>query len=499
MSSIERFLSSSRSLWIVLGFHFVIWMGVSLLLDVHPDMADHWIWSRFLQWGYYEHPPMVALNMRIVTMVFGSSVLTLKIGSVLFSTIILLVCYRVGVLFFDRRVALIFVLILETTPYWGPASVFWHIDQPYMLCWLGCLYAIGRYIKSGNANWFFLFGVIAGLGALSKYIMILLPICLLVWCLLTKEARKLLLDWRVYLAAVIALAIVSPNLYWNSQNDWRTFTFVFEKGLTGSKHGENFVQFFVSQFLLFSLVYSTYFFSALVRRKLGATHLSVAENGGMLAHSFLLTTAIVPVLIFTIASFMGGLTDPHWTNVAYFSAFLLLARLISLNLAEGSVRKQVWLFSSAFLLNAALTTFLVAHILFRVSPVSEPGVISLKKLVGWTQTARKIEALVEEHAIEMPPFVISREYQTASALSLYLESQPMPHSIEKEVRNVWSPESELDAQGAILVCPPHECQVVLSKARRRFKSRFKKLGMIEATRHGVVFRKLNIHYLLPLR
>ncbi|MFH2131312.1 MAG: glycosyltransferase family 39 protein, partial [bacterium] len=143
MSAIDRFLNSSRSLWIFLGIHFVIWMGVALLLDVHPDMADHWVWSRFLQWGYYEHPPLIALNMRLWTMVVGSSVLALKVGSVLFSTVILLVCYRVGVLFFDHRVALIFLLILETTPYFTMGSVFWHIDQPYMLCWMGCLYAVG--------------------------------------------------------------------------------------------------------------------------------------------------------------------------------------------------------------------------------------------------------------------------------------------------------------------------------------------------------------------
>jgi 4-amino-4-deoxy-L-arabinose transferase-like glycosyltransferase len=424
-------------------------------------------------------------------------VLTLKIGSVLFSVLILLLCYRVGVLYFNRKVALIFVLILETTPYFSIGSVFWHIDQPYMVCWLGCVYAIGKYTKSGNANWFFLFGVIAGLGALSKYIMILLPACLLVWCVINQEARKLLLNWRVYLAALIALVIVSPNLYWNSQNDWRTFTYVFEKGLTGSKQGENFIQFFFSQFLLFSLVYSLYFWSSVVRGRMSAAHLSDPDQGGKLAHSFLLITGILPVLNFTITSFMGSLTDPHWVNVAYFGAFLLLARLISQSMVDGSGRKQVWIFSSAVLLNVVLVVFVISHVLFRVSPVTEPSGVSLKKLVGSAETARKIEMLVEANAIEMPPFVVSREYQTASGLALYLKNQPMPHSIEKPTRNDWSPATELDARGAVLVCQPRECKSVLKKARKRFKSHLQELGMIEVIRHGVVFRKLNVHYLQP--
>ncbi len=493
---IDRFLSSARSLWIVLGIHFVIWMGVSLLLDVHPDMADHWVWSRFLQWGYYEHPPLVALNIRIWSMIVGSSVLALKFGSVLYSVIILLVCYRVGLLFFDRRTALIFVLILETTPYFTMGSVFWHIDQPYMLCWLGCMYTIGRYVRSGNSNWFFLFGIIAGLGAQAKYTIVLMPVCLAVWFIINKETRKLLMDWRLYLSALIAIAIISPNLYWNAQNDWRTFTFVFEKGLTGSKYGENFIQFFFSQFLLFSLVYSIYFWKVVVRRQVVTANLWPDGSGNQQAHTFLLITGILPVATFAITSFRGSLTDPHWVNVAYFSAFMLLARLIALNITEGKVRKQTWIFASAFLLNTVLVVFTLSHILFRISPISEPGVISLKKLVGWAETARKIEEMVESRIGKMPPFVVSREYQTASALALYLKNQPMPHSIEKEVRNVWSPESELDKKGAVLVCPPHECQRTLAKSQGRFQSRFKKLGTIDTSRHGVVFRRLDV-YLLP--
>lgn len=496
MSRIDRILNSSRSLWILLGAHFVVWMGVALLLDIHPDMADHWVWSRFLQWGYYEHPPMIALVMRIWTIIAGSSVLSLKVGSVLFSVAILAVCYRLGRLFFNRRVALIFLLILEVTPYYSVGAIFWHIDQPYMLCWLGCMLTIGFYLKSGNVNWFFLFGVIAGLGAQSKYIMILLPVCLLVWCLVNRDARRLLLDWRVYLAALLALAIISPNLYWNSQNDWRTFAFVFKKGLTGSNFGENFVQFFFSQFLLFSAVYSVYFWSLLVRRKMGLS-LGMASSADKAAHSFLLITGMLPVGVFTVTSFMGSLTDPHWVNVAYFSLFLLLARSIEFSIERGAVRKQVKIFGGALLLNTVLVTFSLLHILFRISPVSEPGTISLKKMVGWPETARQIEALVEARTGSMPPFVISREYQTSSGLALYLKNRPFPHALEKEARNVWSPVAAIDARGAIMVCPPHRCDIAMHKSRGRFRSKYQLLGTVEGVRYGIVFRRLNVYYLPP--
>ncbi|MFH2133135.1 MAG: hypothetical protein ABIK68_22370, partial [bacterium] len=81
----------------------------------------------------------------------------------------------------------------------------------------------------------------------------------------------------------------------------------------------------------------------------------------------------------------------------------------------------------------------------------------------------------------------------------YLKEQPMPHAIEKQVRNVWSLPSEIDARGAVLVCPHDDCANILRKAHGRFRSQFKKLGLIEAVRHGVVFRKLNVYYLPPVR
>ena len=86
-----KIIHSKYSIYYLLILHFVIWIFVSFHLDIHPDMSDHWVWSRFLDFGYYEHPPMVAWNMRIITLIGNhfsiSEINSLKIGSVLFSTL----------------------------------------------------------------------------------------------------------------------------------------------------------------------------------------------------------------------------------------------------------------------------------------------------------------------------------------------------------------------------------------------------------------------------
>lgn len=494
MASIDKFLNSNRSIQIVLFVHFLIWIIIFQLIDVHPDMADHWVWSRFLALGYYEHPPLVALTMRLATLIGGSNIITLKVGSVLFSVLILWTAYKTAELYFDKKSALIFILIIESTLYFTVGSTFWHIDQPYMICWLLGLYIVGRYIKSGNINWIFLFGIVAGLGGLSKYTMILFPVCLLIWIVINKDARKLLVSWQTYAAALIALAIVFPNIYWNYQNDWITFNFVFEKGLTGSQHGENFIQFFSAQFLMFSLVYNIYFWWSLFKKRITRKLTFGSEKTGKQGYQFLMITALTPMIFFTITSFQGSLTDPHWVNITYFSAFMLLGKYISYQLSIGNYKRQLKLFISSYAINILLITVIVANILFRFLPSSPAESLTLKKLVGWDDTVLKIEQVFENKQLKFPAFVISREYQTASVLSLYAPTHPIPHSIEKAVRNVWSSVSEIKEKGAFLVCRPRECEKVLKKAEQRFDRPFQYLDRIQVSRFGNMIKDLKIYH-----
>ncbi len=497
MTLIDKFFNSSRSIWAILLIHFGIWLAVFSILDIHPDMADHWIWSRFLYFGYFEHPPVIALTMRLVTMFGGNTVIMLKIGSVLFSVLILFLAYLTGQTFFDRKTAIIFVLILESTPYFSTGSVFWHIDQPYMACWLLGLYAMGKYLKSDNPNWMLILGVFLGLGGMSKYIMILFPLGLLIWCLTNNMIMNLLTKWQTYVGAVISLGILAPNIYWNYQHDWVTFNFVLEKGLTGARFGEHFLHFIISQFALFSLVYSVYFWLSLIRKKIPHSVLFGSSDIGKKAWSFIFITGLVPMVVFTITSFAGSRTDPHWVNVSYFSFFLLLARYISILIDQGNLGRQVILFVSSTLLNLMLVILIILQIHFVIISINLPDAPSLKVLTGWDDTARQIEELYQHRGKPVPEFVISREYQLASALGLYLSHQPKPHSIEKAARNQWSSVKEVKKKGALVVCPPDECEKLLDNTEKRFKTSFKYMGEIKTHYYGKVIRKLKLFQMVP--
>lgn len=497
MTFTDRFLASKFTIWIILVFHFIVWFSVFTVLDVHPDMADHWIWSRHLSFGYYEHPPLVALTMRLVSIVFSDVVFGLKLGSVLFSAGILYLGYLAAQEFYGRKTALVFVLMLESTPYFSIGSVFWHIDQPYMAFWLVCLFAIAKYINKQKPNWLLVFGVAAGLGAMSKYTMILLPISMLFWLIFSVPARKLLSQWQTYAGAAIALLIVAPNIYWNSQHEWVTFGFVLEKGLKGASFGVHFLHFILSQLVLFSVVYTLYFWGQLLQKNIKHSLGGVEEDPTDQKRLFLMCTGLVPFVFFSITSFLGSRTDPHWVNVAYFSCFLLLARFAVFMIGRGQTGRQVMLFFSSTALTYGVLILSLIQIHFIFIPYRFPDTPAVTSLVGWNQTAEQIKELCDYSKIKVPANVISREYQLSSALGLYMHNHPYPHAIEKEARNQWSPVSKLKKEGALLVCPPDECEHLLGDAEPRFKTQFKYLGEIKTIHFGKVLRKLKVFHLPP--
>ena len=493
MSKVNQFLNSNLSVFLILGFHFIAWLALALVLDIHPDMADHWVWSRFLSGGYYEHPPMIAFTIKMATLIGGDNVLTLKTGAIVFSTLIMFLSYRVGILFFNRRTALIFLLILECVPFYSIGSIFWSIDHPFLFFWLSGMFFVGKYLKNGNVNWFLPLGVALGLGALSKYTTVLFPVCLLIWCVYEKNHRKLLLSPKVYLSAIIAILVIFPNLYWNYQNDWITFGFVVGKGLTGDSSIYNFLYFTGVQFVVFSIIYSFYFWINLLLRKTTISKLFTSTSFNRSGGSFLFITGLFPILFFSLSSLSGGYSDPSWANASYLSLFLLLARFIDKEIAGGKGKREALILASAFFIDFLLVAVIVLHIFMNAFSLTNNEF--LFKVTGWPDTASQISEVLQRNDIKTPEYVIAREYQMASVLSLYIKNQPLPHSIEKPRRNQWSPVEKVLKGGAILVCELDECEAALADLKKRFPHPFLFLGKTAITHYTKKIRETKIYYM----
>ena len=70
------------------------------------DEAYYWMWSKHLAGGYFDHPPMVAVVIRLGTIVAGDTELGVRLVSILLALPMSWAVYQATlILFGDKRVA----------------------------------------------------------------------------------------------------------------------------------------------------------------------------------------------------------------------------------------------------------------------------------------------------------------------------------------------------------------------------------------------------------
>jgi len=72
---------------------FTINIVQALLTDLHGDEAYYWRYAQDLDWGYFDHPPMTALMIKIGGLFFSGE-LGVRIITVLFSFISIFIMWE---------------------------------------------------------------------------------------------------------------------------------------------------------------------------------------------------------------------------------------------------------------------------------------------------------------------------------------------------------------------------------------------------------------------
>src|ERR1700724_4821261 len=67
------------------------------------DEAYYWMWSKHLAGGYYDHPPMVALVIRLGTMIAGDTELGVRLASILLALPMSFAVFRTAEILFGGR------------------------------------------------------------------------------------------------------------------------------------------------------------------------------------------------------------------------------------------------------------------------------------------------------------------------------------------------------------------------------------------------------------
>ena len=182
--------------------------------------------ARHLDWGFVVYPPLTPLIERFSLLLFGTSLVGLRLFSVFAQGAVLILTGLMARELGARRLGVIVAALAVAI---SPLAMFNATEFQYTsfdyLWWVLIAYFLIRLLKYENPRWWLAIGAVAGIGLETKYTMCFYVAAILGAFLLTPARRHLKSPWLWY-GAAIAFVIFLPNLIWQFQHGFVSLHFL---------------------------------------------------------------------------------------------------------------------------------------------------------------------------------------------------------------------------------------------------------------------------------
>ncbi len=291
-------------------------------LDLHPDEAQYWSWSRDLDWGYFSKPPLIAWLIAGATALCGSGEACIKAPIPLLHLATTMLIYGIGRRLFGPAVGFFAAVAFVTLPGVSFSSAIASTDPLLLTFWALAFYALVRLWRGGGFGWWALLGLAVGLGLMSKYAMAFFVVGLFLLLAFDSETRRRLVapDYGLVLAGAIAAFVFLPNLLWNLSAGFVTFA---HTGANANLGGDliqpgKFLEFAGSQFGVFGpILFATLIWAAAWVARWRAD-----------ARLRLLAAFTLPMLVTILALSFLSRANANWAAPSYVAATVWVTALL---------------------------------------------------------------------------------------------------------------------------------------------------------------------------
>ncbi|EGP06902.1 hypothetical protein CSIRO_3633 [Bradyrhizobiaceae bacterium SG-6C] len=410
------------------------------------DEAYYWTWAKHLSGGYYDHPPMVAVVIRLGIMIAGDTGFGVRLVSILLALPMSWAIYRAAqILFADARIAAASAIFLNATLMASVGTTIVTPDAPLIVAASFVLYTLAKVWQRGHGVWWLAVGVAVGCGLLSKYTALFFGAQILLWLLLMKDQRRWLASPWPYLGGVVAFAIFAPVILWNADHEWVSLIKQIGRarveGITLKYLGEMIpTQFAFATPSVFILgVFGLY---ALAKGR--------ARNA---AGAALVSVSVWMIFLYFVWHSLHARVEANWLGPIY-PAFAVAAAYAAWGTTWNPREQRTMNWSRKLALPVGVALFVVLIVqtntgLFtgfrRDATVRSVG-------VGWPEMAQEIEALRVKHKVNC---VMAADYGTTSWLMFYLPKGTCVAQYQQRYR--WTflnePDANLLKGRAILIGP----------------------------------------------
>jgi 4-amino-4-deoxy-L-arabinose transferase-like glycosyltransferase len=403
------------------------------------DEAYYWMWGQKLGWSYLDHPPLHAWLLRLVSMVFGWNLFSLRsltwvtLGGTLW--IFWLWAKRLqpenpGAWFWPSA-----AIYLATPLFYIMSGISFHDHLLIFLCIAaGHLFLVfaEKWEASGKGfAWLYAAAAVLGLAVLTKYNGVLVGIGVAVFFVAHRPLRPLWRSPHLYLAALLAVAIQAPVIYWNLTEGLASYKFHLSERWGGDLfvfHPIFFLEFVggtllvVGPLLLVPIV-------SIIRRPFGT---AFADRARTLALSVgAISTLAMGFLSFFVPIFF------YWN----ITAIILLMPLLA-----GRIRWR-WVLYAHLIYGLVLAVTFASH-----ATLLPAGDWTIASTYGWPETAARVEALEKVEPIR---FIATTRYTTAAQLGFAMHDPDVTAIADRHDQyDYWFDPAAHEGQNALVISDP---------------------------------------------
>ncbi len=398
---------------------FILNLIQALFTEIMEDEAYYWLYSEFLAWGYFDHPPMIAFLIKLGYNIFPNSLGARLFPSLLGAGSIYILWHLIPGDAKDRKV---FLWII-------PAMILMHLnvagfaalpDIPLVFFSSLFFLILKRYLDEDRLSQALLLGIVVALMMYSKYHALLILFFTIV------SNWKLLLRRSFWIIVGIAVILYLPHILWQVKHDFASFQYHLVSRNDPFQPRQIF-EYIGNQILVTGPFVGVILLYLAFSRKVSG------------AYERMLKYNLIGFFGFFFLSSVRGHVEPHWT-AAVFPPLVVLAMA---NL-EGFPALKKWL---RILGIATIPIILVVRVflIWDFLPLPDHVSIMFHEKDTW---AEEIEEVAGDR-----PVVFMNKYQHPSVYWFYTGKKAFTRNNFLYRRNqfdLWPFESELEGKSVML-------------------------------------------------
>lgn len=381
-------LSSNKPIWYFLLFWTALNLIQSYTLEVHGDEAYYWMYSRFLDWGYFDHPPMVAVFIKLGDAIMhnelGLRLLTVVTNSCsLYLIWLILKRYAVDAKWFILVASGLFIFHMygfTTTP-----------DSPLLFFTVLFYFVYQKYIEHNTWLYAIILGLIAACLLYSKYHGILLigfTLC---------SNVKLLRRKSFWLIAILAAVLYIPHILWQVNHDYPSLKYhLVDRSAEGYRPEFTYL-YPLGQLVMAGPLVGWFLFYSAFRVKIKDVFMRT------------LVVNCIGTFLFFMATTLKGEVQMHWTLIAFVPLIMLV--LISF---KQSVTPPKWFYTLS-IINIAFIVFIRIALIFQFPFVMQVG--QFESYFGFREWTAQIQKTIGNNYL-----IIRDGFQDPSKYNYYSNS-----------------------------------------------------------------------------